>query len=401
MPGATPVGHRKRTTSALRQSLHRSAKRGGRLRLPDAIAWPRREVRPCNSARPTVALAAALFLLPTVCDAAPRAARPGDKKMQIWYARPAGEWVEALPIGNGRLGAMVFGGTAAEHLQFNENTLWTGQPHEYQHPGAVEHLPDHPPAAGRGQAGRGRGARDAEFMSVPLRQKAYQPFGDLRLDFPGHDTAADYRRELDLDSAVACGTATASATSPYEREVFASHPDQRDRHADQRRSPGHVAFTASWTSPHPDATRRVAPTSWPSPGRCRRAACSSRPGCGVVPEGGPRRCRRRQEVARRGGRRRHADPGRRHQLQELPGHQRRPGRALRAKALAAVGGKPFDALRARPRRPTIAASSAACRSTWADTRLGRPADGRAARGGRAQRADPRWRRCTSSSAATC
>src|SRR5438445_1571111 len=59
---------------------------------------------------------------------------------RLWYTRPAAKWVEALPIGNGRLGAMVYGGIEHEQLQFNGDTLWTGKPHEYQHPGAAEHL---------------------------------------------------------------------------------------------------------------------------------------------------------------------------------------------------------------------------------------------------------------------
>jgi len=61
--------------------------------------------------------------------------------MKLWYQQPAQEWAEALPVGNGRLGAMVFGGTEHERLQFNEDTLWTGQPHEYQHEGAAKYLP--------------------------------------------------------------------------------------------------------------------------------------------------------------------------------------------------------------------------------------------------------------------
>ena len=61
--------------------------------------------------------------------------------MKLWYGAPAKEWAQALPVGNGRLGAMIFGGTENERFQFNEDTLWTGQPHEYQHSGAVAYLP--------------------------------------------------------------------------------------------------------------------------------------------------------------------------------------------------------------------------------------------------------------------
>ena len=69
------------------------------------------------------------------------AAGPPDEPLSLWYRKPAAQWVEALPVGNGRLGAMVFGGIRRERIQFNEHTVWTGEPHEYQHPGAYESLP--------------------------------------------------------------------------------------------------------------------------------------------------------------------------------------------------------------------------------------------------------------------
>jgi hypothetical protein len=135
-----------------------------------------------------------------------------EEHLALWYDQPATRWVEALPIGNGRVGAMVFGGVTNEHLQFNEGTLWTGQPHEYQHEGAVKFLPqlrqllnqsrqleleaNRLQQEGKKQeAGETRRAARAkqteaeaiamkEFMSNPLRQQAYQPFGDVR-GWPG------------------------------------------------------------------------------------------------------------------------------------------------------------------------------------------------------------------------
>src|SRR5712672_1590533 len=105
----------------------------------------------------------------------------GREDMELWYAQPASKWVEALPIGNGRLGAMVFGGTADEHLQFNEDTVWTGAPHEYQHEGAVKYLPQIRQLLAEGKQKEAEDLAMAEFMGVPVRQRAYQPFGDLRL----------------------------------------------------------------------------------------------------------------------------------------------------------------------------------------------------------------------------
>src|SRR5215475_10829227 len=104
--------------------------------------------------------------------------------LTLWYRQPAKLWVEALPVGNGRLGAMVFGGIAHERIQFNEGTVWTGEPHDYAHTGASQSLDKIRELL---WAGRQKEAEDLamrDFMSVPLRQKAYQAFGDLELDFP-------------------------------------------------------------------------------------------------------------------------------------------------------------------------------------------------------------------------
>ena len=66
---------------------------------------------------------------------------PTFERLKLWYQRSVTEWNEALPIGNGRMGAMIFGGVGAEHIQFNESTIWTGQPHCYDHEGAVNAMP--------------------------------------------------------------------------------------------------------------------------------------------------------------------------------------------------------------------------------------------------------------------
>ena len=132
-----------------------------------------------------------------------------NERLELWYDRLAANWEEALPLGNGRMGAMVFGGVPEERIQFNEGTLWTGQPHEYQHEGAVQFLPvlrdlcnqsrqlwieaealdqqgkrAEADAKRRESSAKQTEAEDIgrkEFMSIPLRQKAYQPFGDVRL----------------------------------------------------------------------------------------------------------------------------------------------------------------------------------------------------------------------------
>ncbi|MFH1918826.1 MAG: glycoside hydrolase family 95 protein [Planctomycetota bacterium] len=174
----------------------------------------------------------------------------------LWYRQPAEQWTEALPIGNGRLGAMVFGGAAHERIQFNEDTLWAGKPRDYAHEGAVEYLPVIRKLLGEGKQGEAERLAMEHFMSVPLRQFPYQPFGDLLLEFSGHETPEDYRRELDLDTGVTTVGYRIDDTT-FTREVFASAADQAivvRITADQR---GRVSFTARLESPHPDASTKA------------------------------------------------------------------------------------------------------------------------------------------------
>ncbi len=169
--------------------------------------------------------------------------------LTLWYQQPATEWTQALPIGNGRLGAMVFGGTAEEHLQFNEDTLWAGQPHEYHHEGAVEFLPQIRQLLAEGKQDEAERLAMQEFMSVPLRQMAYQPFGDLRIAFPGHSDVSDYRRQLDLETAVTDVRYRVGDVT-YTRQAFASYPHQALVWRVSADKPGQIDFTARISSPH-------------------------------------------------------------------------------------------------------------------------------------------------------
>ena len=146
------------------------------------------------------------------------AAAPRDTV--LWYAQPAAKWTEALPIGGGRLGAMVFGGTAEERVQFNEDTLWRGRPHDYVRAGAKENYAELKRLLLAGQSKEAEKLARDTFIGDPKRQMPYQPFGDVRLSFPGHAGATDYRRELDL----------AGATE----QVFRQAQHNRPRHAGHR-----------------------------------------------------------------------------------------------------------------------------------------------------------------------
>lgn len=150
------------------------------------------------------------------------AADPDPASNQIRFNEPASKWVEALPVGNGRLGAMVFGGVTTERLQLNEGTLWSGGPKDGTNPKAKEVLPKIREAvfAGKNQEADAL----AKQMQGPFTQ-AYMPMGDLRFDFGSTAKADDYHRVLDLDRAIAT-TRYRLDDVVYTREVFSSYLDQ-------------------------------------------------------------------------------------------------------------------------------------------------------------------------------
>jgi alpha-L-fucosidase 2 len=145
--------------------------------------------------------------------------------MKLWYRQPAAEWNEALPVGNGRLGAMVFGGTSQERIQLNEDTLWTGGPYDPSREGGAAALPQIQHLIFAGEYAKAHDLFGRTMMGIPYEQMKYQPLGDLLLHFPGHDSVTGYRLELDLDTAVATVTYRVGEVT-YRREVFASPVDQ-------------------------------------------------------------------------------------------------------------------------------------------------------------------------------
>ncbi|HYC70728.1 MAG TPA: glycoside hydrolase family 95 protein [Opitutaceae bacterium] len=189
----------------------------------------------------------------------------------LWYAQPAAKWEEALPVGSGRLGAMVFGGAVEERIQFNEDTLWTGRPHNYVRAGSADVVPQVRQLLAAGQVKEAQDLARAKMLSDPVRQKAYQPFGDLRLSFPGHETAAAYRRELDLDAAVA-RTRYEVAGVTFTREVIASYPDNVIAVRITASEPGRLTFAARLDSPHRAAQTTAHAGPRPAPAPPARAA---------------------------------------------------------------------------------------------------------------------------------
>jgi alpha-L-fucosidase 2 len=177
--------------------------------------------------------------------------------LKLWFAQPAEKWTDALPIGNGRMGAMIFGGVTDERIQFNEDTLWKGQPHDYVRAGAREQLPEIRSLLFDGKADEAAALAKQTFLSDPIRQKAYQPFGDLRLHFNGQADFTDYRRELDLSLAITRVTYRAGGVT-FTREAFASYPDNVIVERITADKPGRVSFTLEMDSPHADYEARFA-----------------------------------------------------------------------------------------------------------------------------------------------
>lgn len=165
--------------------------------------------------------------------------------MKLQYSNPAKVWTEALPIGNGRLGAMIFGGVEKERLQLNEDTLWSGFPRDWNNPGAKEHLPEvrRLVAEGRNQ--------EADLLvkkMMGMYTQSYMPLGDLELSFEHGDLCSEYRRELMLEEAVSRLTYKVVDTV-YTRELFASYPGQVIALRLTASKPGMLGFHARLTSP--------------------------------------------------------------------------------------------------------------------------------------------------------
>lgn len=147
-------------------------------------------------------------------------------ELKLWYNQPATAWDEALPVGNGRLGAMVFGGVNTERLQLNEETVWTGKPENFINPGAKEALPAIRKLLFEGHYAEAQQLAQEKMMGDKTVWSSYQTLGDLVLDFGiVEQKASDYHRELDLETAIAKVKYVADGIR-YSREIFASAPDQ-------------------------------------------------------------------------------------------------------------------------------------------------------------------------------
>ncbi len=308
--GADPRGHNRFRGAILRAAVY------NRALSPDEIvaraASPATATPPGalgdwvfpSEPTPTIAPVAGTLTLRLMAEPPPKPfagewrgqAPPPDAPLCLWYRRPARDWTEALPIGSGHIAGMVFGDPAVDRIQFNEHTIWTGRPHIYARTNAVRVLPElrrllqegrslereglaqlvdaeRVAAAGataadaprlktaaeallkaaRAKQAEAEGLAMREFMSDPLRQKAYQPCGDLWIEQPVPAVVENYRRWLDLDGAL-CVTEFTADGATFVREAFASHPDRAIVVRLRADRPGRVTCRLRLSSPHRDAS---------------------------------------------------------------------------------------------------------------------------------------------------
>ncbi|MBN7809951.1 glycoside hydrolase family 95 protein [Algoriphagus sp. H41] len=177
------------------------------------------------------------------------AVAPKELDTQVWYDRPAEAWTEAIPIGNGYMGAMVFGGIGRERIQLNEGTLYSGDP-DYTYKG-MNVRKQYPEVMALLEAGEYKQAQDviqADWLG--RAQECFQPLGDLWMDF-GHEeaTVKEYKRSLDLETAVVKVSYKVGEVT-YTREYFASYPDRLIAVRVSADRPGQVDCKLSLSTPH-------------------------------------------------------------------------------------------------------------------------------------------------------
>ncbi|MDR1503269.1 MAG: glycoside hydrolase family 95 protein [Prevotella sp.] len=170
-----------------------------------------------------------------------------QQENKLWYSAPAKEWTEALPVGNGRLGGMVYGIPLREEIQINEETVWGGGPHRNDNPAALATLSDVRQLVFDGKNMDAQQMIDQEFKT-PRNGMPYQTIGSLFLDFEGHGDYSDYYRELDLSRAVAA-TRYKIGDVIYTREILSSFSDNVIVMRITSSQKGKLRFKVSYNSP--------------------------------------------------------------------------------------------------------------------------------------------------------
>lgn len=176
------------------------------------------------------------------------------QNLKLWYQQPAKTWVEALPVGNSSMGAMVYGGTSREELQLNEETHWGGGPYRNDNPKALESLAEVRNLIFSGKTMDAQNLIDQTFYTG-RNGMPYQTIGSLIIEAPGHEKAKNYYRDLDLERAVATTRYQVDGVN-FQREVFASFPDRVIIVRFTTDKPGELNFKVSYDSPLQSTVRK-------------------------------------------------------------------------------------------------------------------------------------------------
>lgn len=184
-----------------------------------------------------------VVLASLVCDSAGQPVNGVTPAAKLWYNHPASKWENALPVGNGRLGAMVFGRTDVERIQFNEETYWSGGPYSQTVQGGSRYLPEIQRLVFEGRFREAHTMFGRYLMGYPVEQQKYQSMGDIILKFDAKGEVKNYRLELDLDSAIVRVNYEQDGVR-FTREIFSSSVDQVIAIRLTASAPGRISLSA-------------------------------------------------------------------------------------------------------------------------------------------------------------
>jgi alpha-L-fucosidase 2 len=180
-----------------------------------------------------------------------------NKDLKLWYDKPSGPlWENALPLGNGRLGAMVYGNVDTETVQLNEHTLWSGSPNRNDNPESLPSLTEMRKLIFEGRQKDAEKLANKTIVSKTSHGQMFEPLGSLRIAFEGAESFTNYHRELDISTAIA-RTSYRAGDVTYEREYFASFPQRVIAIRLTASKPGSISFTAFYSTPQPAASIKV------------------------------------------------------------------------------------------------------------------------------------------------
>ena len=197
-----------------------------------------------------------IFLFSAAFSSFLKAQQADDSRLKLWYNQPAGKvWENALPVGNGRLGAMVYGNVEREILKLNEHTLWSGGPYQNDVPETINYLAEIRQLIFDGKHKAAENLANKVMFGKKSSGQIFQPAGNLELSFPGQEVYQNYHRELDLGKAVAKTSYTVAGVS-YTRTTFAAFGNRVIMMRLTASKPGKISFSAAYTTPHKNVVIR-------------------------------------------------------------------------------------------------------------------------------------------------